>query len=103
MNGTNCEGLGYLEQLRRTTSTRSSHNAASRLLDHASSTVRHPPKPRHIGQTVHTRGPAYATRYALQPFAAHRCKGRGLGIESTAALLLPSPQWSEQGILLFYG
>jgi hypothetical protein len=61
----------------------------------------HPPKLRHIGQTVHTRGSAYATCYALQPFAAHRCKGRGLGIESTAALLLPSPQWSEQGILLF--
>ena len=45
----------------------------------AFSTVPHPPKPRHIGQTVHARGFAYATCYALQPFAAHRCKGRGLG------------------------
>src|SRR5215217_9281291 len=29
---------------------------------------------------VHARGSAYATCYALQPFAAHRCKERGLGI-----------------------
>jgi hypothetical protein len=36
-------------------------------------------KPRHIGQTVHTRGSDYATCYALRPFAAHRRKGRGLG------------------------
>jgi hypothetical protein len=34
---------------------------------------------------------------------AHRRRcGRGLGIKSTAALLLPSPRWSEQGILPFY-
>src|SRR5215218_7874545 len=35
--------------------------------------------------------------------ARRRGHGRGLGTESTAALLLPSPQWSEQGILFFYG
>jgi len=39
----------------------------------------HPPKPRHIAQTVHTRGSAYATCCDLRPFAAHRRKGRGLG------------------------
>jgi hypothetical protein len=39
----------------------------------------YPPKPRHIGRTVHTRGSAYVTCYALHPFAAHRREGRGLG------------------------
>jgi hypothetical protein len=39
----------------------------------------HPPKPSHIGQSVHTRGSAYATSYALRPFAVHRRKGRDLG------------------------
>jgi hypothetical protein len=59
---------------------RSSYNSAPRHLGEAFSTMPHQPKPRHIGQMVHARGSAYATCYALQPFAAHRCKGRGFGI-----------------------
>jgi hypothetical protein len=58
---------------------------------------------RHIGQTVHARGSAYATCCALHPFAAHRCKGRSFGIEATADVLLTkSPMfWSEA--FCFYG
>src|SRR5215212_12030724 len=67
-------------ELLRTPSRRSSQNLSSRYSGGAFPRVPHPPKPRHIGQTVHARGSAYATCYALQPFAAHRCKGRGFGI-----------------------
>src|SRR5215210_737108 len=66
-------------ELLRTPYLRSSQILSSSHSGGASSTMSHPPKPRHIGQTVHTRGSAYATCYALQPFAAHRRKGRGLG------------------------
>jgi hypothetical protein len=48
--------------------------------DQAFLTVPHPPKPGHIAQKVNARGSAYATCYALQPFAARRCKGRGFGV-----------------------
>ena len=53
---------------------------SSRHSGEAFSTMPHPPKPGHIGQTVNARGFAYATCYALQPFAAHQRKGRGFGI-----------------------
>jgi hypothetical protein len=42
-----------------------------RLLDQASSTLRHLPKPGHIGQTVNARGFAYATCSTLQPLLAY--------------------------------
>jgi hypothetical protein len=51
---------------------------SSRHSREAFSTMPHPPKPRHIGQAVYTRGSIYATCHALRPFAAHRRKGRGL-------------------------
>src|SRR5918994_5490020 len=49
-----------LGELLRTPYLRSSHNLSSSHSGGASSTMSHPPKPRHIGQTVHTRESAYA-------------------------------------------
>jgi len=69
-------------ELRRTPYLRSSQILSSSHSGGASSTMSHPPKSRHIGQSFHTRGSAYATCCALQPFAAHRRKGRGLGTVS---------------------
>ena len=61
---------------------------------YAPARVSQPSKPGHIGQTLNAREFSYATCCTLHPLLA--CGW------STAALLLPSPQWSEQGILLFY-
>jgi hypothetical protein len=72
-------------QLRRTPFGRSSQGSTSRHSGEAFSTVGHPPKLGHIGQTVNARGSAYATCCALQPLVARQCKGRGFGIESAAA------------------
>jgi hypothetical protein len=85
----------FLRELLRTPLRRSSHNAASRLLDQASSTLRHPPKPEHIGQTVNARGFAYATCYTLQSLLA-----RG---SSTADVLLTKPSARTSGASRFYG
>src|SRR5215208_8226372 len=73
---------------------RSPENVPSRHSGEPFSTVSHPPKPWHIGQTVNVRG----FTYALYTLEARQGKGRGYGL----VLLLPSPRWSEQGILSFY-
>src|SRR5829696_3853211 len=83
-------GRGYAELL-RTPFWRRSHNAASRLLDQASSTLPHPPKPGDIAQTLNARGFAYATCCTLQPLLA-----RG---ESTADTALDT----KSGVSRLYG
>ena len=67
-------------QLLRTPYLRSSQNLSSSHSGGASSTMSHPPKPRHIVQTVNTTGLAYATCATLQQLVARRCRGRGFGI-----------------------
>src|SRR5215213_1067959 len=86
---------GCLRTPFQTVSWRSSHNAASRLLDQASSTLRHPPKPGDIAQTLNARGFAYATCYTLQPLLA--CGW------STADVLLTKPSARTSGASRFYG
>ena len=52
----------YPNFVERRQSERSSQNLSPRHSGGVFSTMPYPPKPRHIGQTVHTRGSAYATR-----------------------------------------
>jgi len=42
--------------------------------------VVHPPKLGHIGQTINTRGFAYANRCTLQSLVARQCRAWGFGI-----------------------
>src|SRR5215217_8956567 len=86
---------GCLRTPFQTVSWRSSHNAASRLLYQASSTLRHQPKPGHISQMVNARGFAYATCYTLQPLLA--CGW------STADVLLTKRPARTSGASRFYG
>jgi hypothetical protein len=60
----------------RTGAIRASENPSSRHSGEAFSTVPHPLKPGHIGQTVNARGFAYASCYALQPLVVRQFKGR---------------------------
>ena len=45
----------------------------------AFATAPHPPKPRHIGQTINARGFCPRPCCTLQPLVASRCRGRALG------------------------
>jgi hypothetical protein len=64
----------------RTPLWRSSQYSTSRHSGEAFSTVGHPPKLGHIGQTVNGTGFAYATCCTLQQLVARQCKGGGFGI-----------------------
>src|SRR5215208_5805140 len=72
-----CLNVAYRQERIRTPFGRSSQGSTSRHSGEAFSTVGHPPKLGHIGQTVDARGFAYANRCTLQPLVARRCRGRG--------------------------
>ena len=80
-----------------------SENPGSRHSGEAIWTVPHPPKLQHTGQTLNARGFAYATCCALQPLVAHPCKGRGVGLVSTADVLLTKRPTLRLGAFRFYG
>jgi hypothetical protein len=64
----------------------------------------HPPKHRHIGQTVYTRGSAYATCYALRPSAPHRHEERGLGaVIYCLRTADKAPNTMTEGFLFLWG
>jgi hypothetical protein len=84
-------GEHFTSELPRTPLGRSSQHSTSRHSGEALSTVPHPQKPRHIGQTVNARGFSYSTCCTLQPLVARQCRGRDIGIESTADVLLTKP------------
>jgi hypothetical protein len=77
-------GEHFTSELPRTPLGRSSQHSTSRHSGEALSTVPHPQKPRHIGQMVNARGFSYSTCCTLQPLVARQCRGRDIGIESTA-------------------
>src|SRR5215213_3390079 len=87
----------------RTPLGRSSQHSTSRHSGEALSTVPHPQKPGHIGQTVNARGFAYATCSTLQPLVARQFRGRGFGIESTADVLLTKLTTRTSSAFRFYG
>jgi hypothetical protein len=81
-----------------TPSRRSSQNPSSGHSGGAFSTMPYPPKPWHVGQTVHTRGSAYATRCMPCHHLQHTdARDEALGHYSTAYVLLTKPPmfWSE--------
>src|SRR3954451_12361809 len=86
------------ELLPRTPSIRSSQNLSPRHSGGAFSTMPYPPKPRHIGQTLHTRGSAYATCSVPCDQLQHTdAREETLKQQSTADVLLTKPPmfWSE--------
>ena len=90
-------------ELRRTPLRRSSDNAASRLLDQASSTLRHPPKPGYIvsdGQChrIRLRNLLYPTITCSTPMP----RRRRFGLESTADVLLTKPSTRTSWASRFY-
>ena len=72
-------GTGYDGHRCWTWAVRTSENPGSRHSGEAISTVAHPPKLGHIGQTVNARGFTYATCHALQTLVARLGKIRGSG------------------------
>jgi hypothetical protein len=73
-------GEHFTSELPRTPLGRSSQHSTSRHSGEALSTVPHPPKLGHIGQTVNARGFANATCCTLQPLVARQCPGGDFGI-----------------------
>jgi hypothetical protein len=61
----------------------------------------HPPKLRHIGQTVNGRACACATCRALQTLVARRCKGHKAFGQSSAEVLLTTPPTQPSWALRF--
>jgi hypothetical protein len=96
-------GEHFTSELPRTPLGRSSQHSTSRHSGEALSTVPHPQKPRHIGQTVNARGFSYSTCCTLQPLVARQCRGRDIGIESTADVLLTKPSIRTSCASHFYG
>jgi hypothetical protein len=96
-------GEHFTSELPRTPLGRSSQHSTSRHSGEALSTVPHPQKPRHIGQMVNARGFSYSTCCTLQPLVARQCRGRDIGIESTADVLLTKPSIRTSCASHFYG